>query len=176
VKLVTKDKFGQVGSGSLTLTGPLGVLRLEKEGIPSPSPDDETIVQEQRRILVHWDTKELEQGFGQSGERLVWRYSTYGPSSKGKHVPNALDVFYMPVRYMEFCPEGSEFQWPTLAGLLLQPVGKKRGQYRRVGLFERSGINETNRSCATFWNKTKVLNPGYYTIEHRSGEYDITIV
>jgi hypothetical protein len=139
VKLVTKDKFGQVGSGSLTLTGPLGVLRLEKEGIPSPSPDDETIVQEQRRILVYWDTKELEQGFGQSGERLVWRYSTYGSSSKGKHVPNALDVFYMPVRFMEFREEGWDCERPKLASLLLQPVGKKRGQYRRVGLFERSG-------------------------------------
>src|SRR5277367_3675366 len=43
-KLASNDIFGQVSSGTLTLTGLLGVFRINKEGIEPPHADNDTVV------------------------------------------------------------------------------------------------------------------------------------
>ena len=177
VKLATSAEFGQVSSGTLSLTGPIGVLRLEKEGSQPPSSDDENIIHERRWVLTHWDTKELEERYGPSQYTGAWRYSTYGSSNRIKHVSNCLDVFYMPFRTMDFCEDGDDWEWPKFAALLLLPTGKKRGQYRRVGQLEcLSRQGERAWSGSALKNKTKIQNPSFYVMEHKSGEYEITIV
>jgi hypothetical protein len=161
------------------MTGPLGVLRMEKEGVQPPVPDDETIIHEKRWVLPHWDTKELKERFGGSKYAGAWRYSTYGSNGKVKHRPDceSLDVFYMPIRVMGYCEDGDDDEWPKLAALLLLPTGKKRGQYRRVGLLEcLSRGDEKVWSGKALRNKTKILSPRYYVREDKPKDYEIEIV
>jgi hypothetical protein len=175
IKLVSENDFGQASSGSLVLTGPLGVLRIEKDGLALPSTGDDSMVHMQRSLEIHWDTEEMERQFSKTSYSVVRRYSRYGSTSGKGHSISPQDVFYMPVRLMDYDVGPLDYQVPMLQGLPLRR-GKTSGQFRRVGHFRISAqcCNGT-ADIAAFRNKTKILDPRYYISAKKNGDYTILI-
>lgn len=102
------------------------------------------------------------------------RYSRYG-TEKGPNIEvNPLDVFYLPVRIMDADPDSSDSERPVLTGLLLLPTGKK-GQFRRVGQFERMEHWDENE-IESLTETTRILDYRFFLSRQKHGEYSISII
>lgn len=175
VKSAGGDEYGQISSGCLTLTGRLGVFKLN-EGDPSdPETGNGSIVNNKRSVKISWDTTELKQTFPGSGWTDLWRYSEYGSAKQRKPKLDPFDVFYLPVRVMDADPDVLDYERPMLTGLTLLPTGKKNGQFRRTGQFEISN-HWIKDSVTPFTNPTNILDPRFYVSKHKNGEYVISII
>lgn len=173
---MNKDEFGQVSAGSLLLTGPLGVLRFDADGLEPPSIDDDSIIHTRRSLEIHWDSEEMKTQFSKLESPGIWRYCRYGSASGKGHLINRQDVFYMPVRLMNYDLINLDYEAPMLQGLLLLHHGKIRGRFRRVGLFTKSTQFANGKAdLAAFINKTKILDPKYFVPEKQNGDYTILI-
>ncbi|KAG4442991.1 hypothetical protein IFR05_001522 [Cadophora sp. M221] len=127
VCLAGTDEFGQVRSGVLHITGPLSVVRIDKESSHNPDAGDEDLILLKIQANILWDTKEVEETFGKSHRNTnKRRYSRYDTKKRASEEVNPLDVFYLPVRIMEAADPCSNFsERPVLTGLLLLPTGQK---------------------------------------------------
>jgi Heterokaryon incompatibility protein (HET) len=177
-KAASGNIYGQIGSGSLKMTGRLGVLRIKKDDAPLPDPADENLVHIERQARIHWDTQDLEHQYCPSGDHVVWRYTTYTtPASTTQCVSRYLDVFVMPVRIMEEDPDGRDWEAPLLVGLLLLPTRKRKGQYRRVGLIEATQHWYGDNAVKPFTNTTKIRETAFFAAAgDAEGEYVVEIV
>lgn len=177
------DKFGQICSGEVVITGFLGVLHIGPQGDaeqPSPHPNSGVLEQTRTRPKLFWDNTELEDRFTSSGDTFVWRYSVYGSKmskKKGrKGVLKPSDVFFLPIRTMGE-HEGWEWDDDTLTGLLLLPTMQARGQYRRAGVL-RISHHWAGRegSIPQFMKPTKIWSPDFHERVGEKGWYIISIV
>lgn len=163
----------------MTLTGRLGVFRIDKEKLGNPVNGNGNLIRTQRWVVASWDTQELEAIFGKSGQNTVlWRYSTYGTGKGSSGSMNSLDVFYLPVRVMDADPDESDYELPMLTGLLLLPTGKQKGLYRRVGQFELSEqwLRGGKESIEPLTESTSILDTRFFVSKHKHGQYTICIV
>ncbi|ORY57732.1 uncharacterized protein BCR38DRAFT_501249 [Pseudomassariella vexata] len=171
-------EFGQVKSGCLTITGRLGVFRIDKSKTMTNPPVNGKgkLVSKKTWIAASWDTLETEAVFGPSGRTELWRYTEYGTqgNSKTKAKANQLNVFCLPTRIMNADPVNIDYEAPMLTGLLLLPGGKN-GYYRRIGQYEVSEHWEDG-SVAAFTNKTTLLDSSLYISKDKKGNFKIVIV
>lgn len=180
VKLTDTGSFGQVRSGLVTLTGRLGVFRIDHDKTDTTPGGNGAFDIKKRWIKASWDTTEIMDNFGKSGDTDVWRYTTYGISSEAP--PHALDVFYMPFRIMEADPDEYDYERPMLTGVLLLPVGdRRRGIFRRVGQFEMSEFwdrpEETGESLIDVLSEpTSIVDSRFYVSRRKKSTYTICIV
>ncbi|KAJ4186932.1 hypothetical protein NW759_016928 [Fusarium solani] len=182
VRPANGDKFGQIRSGEVAITGFLGVLHIgpQSDGEePSPHPNSGVLEQTRTRPRLFWDNTELEDRFTPSGDTFVWRYSVYGSKmskKKGKKgVLKPSDVFFLPIRTMGEI----EVEWmaDTLIGLLLLPTKQARGQYRRAGVLRISHHWEgRDGSIPQFMSPTKIWSPDFHEQVGEKGWYTIFIV
>lgn len=144
----------------------MSVIRIQ---IPEVQPDGIGFSQ---GILTHegygfeqyWDTEEVKSRSEQSGDYAPYRrYLAFGTDQ----ILATDDVFCLPIREMGV----------SVMGLLLLPTGAQKGQYYRVGLFERFFTSELATECLK--NSTDILNEEYFVSKHgcgESAEYTITII
>jgi len=134
VRTVTDNLFGQVTSGSLLITGPLGVLNITKEKTPNPKIRRDVLEACDHHADTPWETKETQAPFGNISlskcEFAVWQYKTYLLLG---HWQSDRDVFFIPVRMMYYDYYKHDYEAPMLQGLLLLPSTDARGTYQRVG-------------------------------------------
>jgi hypothetical protein len=176
MQLVGSDEFGQVSSGCLTMTGRLGVFRIDKEKSGNAGSNNEILVNIQRWVKVSWDTVEIEKVFGKPGDTVLWRCSQYGTAKGTKLKRDSLDVFYLPVRIMDTNRDTHGFEIQMLTGLPLLPTGKKYGQFRRVGQFETLYDWDTINYIGPFTNKSNVLDERFFMSKHKNGDFTVSIV
>jgi hypothetical protein len=180
VQLADTGSFGQVRSGIVTLTGRLGVFRIDRDKTESEPAGNGTFDLTKRWISASWDTTEIMANFGKSGETDVWRYITYGISSEAPL--HALDVFYMPFRIMEADPDENDYERPMLTGVLLLPVGDgRRGVFRRVGQYEMSEFwdrpeDEGESLIEVLSESTSIADGRFYVARRKKRTYTIYIV
>ena len=115
VKLKTSDRFGEVFGGSIILSGPLcmvtcvrspnGDLFLEIDGNLYP------------RQLIQTDWDSIPAG-SDTQESII--FSDFSPK---------------PIYFLAFYPYHKPAEDIKMLGLILEPTGKKDGQYSRLGLF-----------------------------------------
>ena len=178
VQLAETGKFGQAKSGFLTLTGRLGVFRIDKENQDHPVSGNGNLIRTKRWVLASWDTQELEAALRGSVRNInLWRYSTYGNGKDSSGSSNSLDVFYMPFRVMEADAGGYDYEMPMVTGLLLSPTGKQKGLYRRIGQFELSQQwLSKEESIEPMTESTSILDKRFFVSKHKRGQYTICIV
>jgi len=115
VTLADTNPFGQVVSGRLVLRGSLIILRLSPE-CANTAYDDRFWY----TLEVKWDKADHEKKFGKfDGAPDI--YKTYIKTDLGPY-----DVFFLPIRH------GILFS--RFDGILLQPTGVERGEFKRVGV------------------------------------------
>jgi hypothetical protein len=171
----SNDVFGQVRSGNLTLTGRLGVFRINKGGFQKPG-DMGNIIGTERLVRTSWDTLDAEKQYGESGKTRLWRYSRYGNAKGPRMKQHQLDVFSLPVRIMDADATEVDYEMPLLTGLLLLPTGKKQGQFRRVGQFEITEQWWGGNVITPFTNETNIVDERFFVFKHKNGDYTISIV
>ncbi len=181
VQLAKTGEYGQAQSGTLTLTGRLGVLRIVKTPTNAGGHKDADGNPESKKLWIvpSWDTQELAEQFGTSGQRTyVKRYPTYWTRKGTKLSMHPLDVFFVPVRVMDSDPDESDYEQPMLTGLLLLPTGDKKGTFRRVGQFELSGhwMRPYEEAFETLSKSTARLDSELYLSKDKRGRYTIRIV
>jgi hypothetical protein len=175
VRLAGKEEFGQVRSGVLHMTGRLGVFRIDVEGRGDLASEEGDLIPTKGQIYPSWDTKEIEEIFGQSQRKVfLWRYTRYGIENGANGEVDPLDVFYLPVKIMAADPDGTDLETPILTGLLLLPTGKK-GQFRRVGQFEAFKRWHENE-IETLTETTRILDPRFFLSRHKHGVYCVSII
>jgi hypothetical protein len=169
------DEFGQIKSGNLTMTGRLGVFRINKDKRSQPGSHSGNLADTKvLKVLGLWDTTEYEQTFGVSGITQLWIYTTYGTTKKPAEV-HLLDVFYLLVRVIDHKTEVQGLGQYRLSGLLLLATGKKKGQFRRIGMFEVRG-NWGTGLLSEFSCKTDILDPRFFKRKRGNGDYTVSIV
>jgi len=168
------DEFGQIKSGNLTITGRLGVLKINKDDGFQPGSHSVKLTDTAYfSCTFWWDTTEYKQAFGEASLTQVRKYTTYGTTQKSQGQVDRLDIFYLPVRSTH--RKGQEDTWTTLSGLLLLPTGEKKGQFRRVGMLELIGyyaqgpIPECTRT-------TDILDSRFFKRKRGNGYYTVSIV
>lgn len=129
----SNDVFGQVRSGNLTLTGRLGVFRINKGGFQKPG-DMGNIIGTERLVRTSWDTLDAEKQYGESGKTRLWRYSRYGNAKGPRMKQHQLDVFSLPVRIMDADATEVDYEMPLLTGLLLLQYLRGRSRASSVEL------------------------------------------
>jgi hypothetical protein len=151
------DEFGPIKSGALTITGPLGIFRINRYGgfqhIPRSGNLDDS-----KDLLVDgwWDTTDYTRIFGKSGYTCLRKYPAYGGTEESQTEANLLDVFYLPIRAVY-----TDTKTELLSGLLLLPTGKKEGQFRRVGIFE-TGTTFGDGPIHEFMGKTDIFDSRFF--------------
>jgi hypothetical protein len=165
------DEFGRVISGSLTLTGPLGVLRLEHDAPESKDIRVANFYHKKRMAKMFSDSMALPKSHPLTGANSFRRYMTVGPDWK----PSDLNLFYMPIRLMDEFFDGMSVEKPILKGLLLKPIGNKKGEYERIGMFETSDVWEGNCVQAFRCNRTDIQSSKYLTL-NQGTRYTITVI
>ena len=181
VQLAETGEYGQAQSGTLTLTGRLGVLRIVKNSANDGDHQDASGMPESKKLWIapSWDTQELAEQFGTSGQRTyVQHHSTYWTRKGARRSMHPLDVFFVPVRVMDSDPDGADYEQPMLTGLLLLPTGDKKGMFRSVGQFELSGhwIRPHEEAFESLSKSTAHLDNTLYVSKHKRGQYTICIV
>jgi hypothetical protein len=190
VRQAGTGKYGQASSGSLTLTGRLGVFRIIKDESETPVKDKVTrgkggsangrLESEERAVIASWDTQELSERFGHSDKRYtrLQRYSAYGAGNIAGGDVNPLDVFFVPVRIMDADPDGRDYEQPMLTGLLLLPTGNKKGVFRRVGQFELAldWMDSQREEGFEYFSKSTAILDNRYYVSKRWWKYTICIV
>ncbi|KAK4163275.1 HET-domain-containing protein [Cladorrhinum sp. PSN259] len=179
----TTDKpFGQVSSGSLVITGPLKVLNITKDTTNmQPKPDilsDALLVSCHQDVDIFWDTKESHEKFANKRD-AIWQYKTYR-AAPPRHRPSSGDVFFMPLRIMNYDHCSWDYEFPMLQGLLLLPCPGTRGTYRRIGQLTVSEHKATDEFLKgekwPFQSRTEILDNRLYQSVGADGEYTIQIV
>ncbi|KAJ5887245.1 hypothetical protein N7504_011292 [Penicillium tannophilum] len=72
VKTITPDLFGQVASGSLVITGPLGVLKVTENKSPKPNMPGDVLEACDYSADIFWDSKDLHERFGGERTSAIW--------------------------------------------------------------------------------------------------------
>jgi hypothetical protein len=86
------------------------------------------------------------------------------------------DVFYMPLRVMDFDACNSDDEEPMLQGLLLLPQAGGKGRYRRAGVFNVSAEwNNGNEELMVFRARMEVRDERFFVGKVGHGEYVIVI-
>ncbi|KAK6078298.1 heterokaryon incompatibility protein [Seiridium cupressi] len=180
VVLRSSQKFGQVSSGCVTITGRLGVFRVDASKtlkVP-PANGKGKLAARKTWIPASCDTLDNQAVFGLSGRTELWRYIEYGTKtitkSKSKARRGQLNVFHLPMRIMDADPDERDWEAPMLTGLLLLPA-ERDGHYRRIGQYEVSEHWEAG-SVAFFTNKTVLLDSTMYISKDTKGDYKINII
>lgn len=181
VQLAETGEYGQAQSGTLTLTGRLGVLRIVKNVSNDKDHQDADRNPESKKLWIaaSWDTQELAEQFGTSGQRTyVKHHPTYWTRKGARLSMHPLDVFFVPVRVMDADPDEHDYEQPMLTGLLLLPTGDKKGTFRRVGQFELSGhwMRPYEEAFETLSKSTARLDSELYLSKDKRGRYTIRIV
>jgi hypothetical protein len=164
-----------VTSGRLTLTGPLGVIRLGKDDPEPKSTDLPGFYRKRWTAKMFSDTLDLPKSQPLCGTTSFRRFISAGSETSSNWTPGDLDIFYMPIRLMDEFFDDMSTEHPILKGLLLKPTGKKNGEYKRIGMFETSDVWDGNCVQAFRCNRTDICSPEYFVSEHGT-KYTITIV
>jgi len=157
------------------MTGQLGVLRINKDKLFPP--DSHSGYLAATRALTGWcwwDTTGYEQTFGDSGFTGFWKYPNYGTTKTSAEV-HLLDVFYLLVRVVDHKTEVERFGQRQLRGLLLLPNGKKKGRFRRIGVFEGWDNWETGL-LSELSRETDNLDSRFFKRKRGNGVYTISII
>ena len=193
------DAFNQISSGTLTLSGPLGMLKL--------LPDDGEIIFDIRTDLdddggpmmlvsIEWDTREAagvvnqKASFGMDSEKevlssyLIRPVSEYNGSFEPlPNTPNtnpSTGLFFMPIAEFEE-PEWISSGYRFVHCLALVPTEQKPGQYKRLGIFNtRWTKKEPDQPQTRLCNEMKKgcwagLSPDYY-VRLDNSKYVIEVV
>jgi hypothetical protein len=159
------------------MTGRLGVLRIGRDYRLQPGPHSGNLAD--TKFLTgrcFWDTTEYEQTYGGSGIKALWKYTTYGTTEKSQAETNLLDVFYLPVRFLDSKTKYKGIKPAVLSGLLLLPTGKKKGKFRRVGMFEVGGDLWMTGPVGKFTDQTDILDSRFFMKKRGNGDYTVSIV
>jgi Heterokaryon incompatibility protein (HET) len=159
------DDFGRVTDGFIRIRGPLGIIML-KSG--AENPDTEMAMSSPLPgISINLD------GFLPAGHKQHKR----NPGFLGIHQLDprmAIDLssetvfFYLTIR-TQFTVETDE---PELAGLILRPTGKSKGQFSRRGMF----VTDKPDEMTLLMKSTMGIPPAFYEELNPDGDYTICIV
>ncbi|KAK4888739.1 hypothetical protein LTR27_012386 [Elasticomyces elasticus] len=184
VKTITPNLFGQVASGSLVITGPLVVLKVTEDEDPEPEVCDDMLEacghgHEVDGADIFWDSKELHGLFGDKRRHSVWKYKTYHAAPACDTSSYGEDMFFMPIRLMDYDYNQWNYEAPMLQGLLLLPCPGVRGTYQRIGHLTLS--EHQMREALNTWKRllgsgTKIVDRRFYRSALKNGEYTISIV
>lgn len=179
VKTITPDLFGQVASGSLVITGPLGVLKVTENKSPKPNMPGDVLEACDHSADIFWDSKDLHKRFGGERTSAIWSYKTYHAAPARNASSYGDDVFVMPLRIMDYDYFNYDYEAPMLQGLLLLPCADAQGTYRRVGQLTISAHAHREAFEGGKWplqSKTKIVSPRLYQSAWENGEYNISVV
>lgn len=176
----SRNPFGAVSGGWLKIAGPLGVIRLSKQGfsqeaasVPKRRPGSE----EEQEVAISWDAEGSDCVNVRSPGFVQIRAGYATTADEGR------EYFYMPIRIMNESTISSLHVY--LRSLLLLPAGTERGVFRRVGMmwaFDRNSTWEESLRGRTFKRLMKPaanVDKRYYTaVTQRGGrsEYCIKII
>lgn len=177
-------KFGAVKSGNLTLTGHLGVFRIEKEDQQHSHRGNIQLSPEELRVLIFWDTKEIQtrvtscQKAPANGGTWIKRYSAFHYNDEAYNSTLGVsDIFYMPFRVMDADYFGFDYEDPVLTGMLLLPVDGRDGFYQRIGQYEiPERWLEKGESLEPMTRSTEIMDKRYFLKKHKHDRYTICVV
>ncbi|KAK5725340.1 hypothetical protein LTR15_003525 [Elasticomyces elasticus] len=144
IKTITPNSFGQVASGSLVITGPLVVSKVTEDKRPEPTTRGDVLKACKHGADIFWDSKESYERFGSRSYSAIWNYRTYRAAHGASNYGD--DVFFVPIRIMDYDYNNWDYESPMLQGLLLLPCVEARGTYRRVGQLTLSAHQEKQDS------------------------------
>jgi hypothetical protein len=114
VKTITPDLFGQVASGSLVITGPLGVLKVTEDKSPKSNMRGDVLEACDHGADIFWDSKEFHERFGSKRTSAIWNYKTYHAAPARNASSYGDDVFFMPIRIMDYDYYNYDYEVPML--------------------------------------------------------------
>ncbi|KAK5704437.1 hypothetical protein LTR97_003455 [Elasticomyces elasticus] len=184
VKTITPNLFGQVASGSLVITGPLVVLKLSVDEEPEPEVCGDMLEacgrgNEVDGADIFWDSLELYELFGNKRRHSAWKYKIYHAAPTHDTSSYGEDMFFMPIRLMDYNYNQWDYEAPMLQGLLLLPCPGVRGTYQRIGhltLSEHQMPEALNKWQRILRSGTKIADRKFFQSALKNGEYTIVIV
>lgn len=174
-RLDQRNLFGQVLGGTLILTGQLGVMRITDSSITETPTDAKGLIPTKLNPEIHWDDNEIYSRFStkQDARSVVWKYSHYTAEPLATHEH---DVFYMPLRVMDFDACNLDYEEPMMQGLLLLPQAGRKGRYRRAGVFTVSAQWDNGKNeLIAFRARTEIRDERFFVEKVGHGEYVIVI-
>jgi Heterokaryon incompatibility protein (HET) len=186
---LTKSSFGQVKNGYIRLRGRLSTVSLEKKRQERRYPSKNELFGEAKFPLPSHDLEdELDEPDDSLSDALNHYYDAFlnGKQLVDEYPVPQLDtsdnVLLQSLHFMEFCKEsnGGYREGTTYKGLLLQPTGQAKGQFRRCGILhaisrgaeekdamEKAGLLDRSRTKIHDWLEYE---------EHDGKEYIISII
>jgi Heterokaryon incompatibility protein (HET) len=159
------DEFGRVTDGFVRIRGPLGIIMLTSGA--ETLAIETTMWNPLPQISINLDGS-WPAGYGQHNRDPCFLVLRQLDPRIAIDLTDETIFFYMTIR-TQFTAETDD---PELAGLILRPTGKSKGQFTRRGVFVTGQVDE----MTLLKKSTMRIPPAFYEELNVEGDYTICIV